>query len=50
MMALAPGRYVIKKSATLTVKQTSITDYPNRKEFQINHHNVSLPNFLFLSY
>ena len=41
IMAFAPGKYGLKKSATLAVKQTSIADYPSRKEVQMNHNNVS---------
>jgi hypothetical protein len=41
MMAFAPGKYGLKKSATLAVKQTSIADYPSRKEVQTTHYNVS---------
>jgi hypothetical protein len=41
IMAFAPGKYGIKKSSTLAVKQTSIADYPSRKEVQMIHANVS---------
>jgi hypothetical protein len=48
MMAFVPTTWKERKYATRALTQTSIADYPSRKEVQMAHYNVSLVNFLYL--
>ena len=45
MMAFVPTTWKERKSATRALTQTSIPDYPSRKEVQMAHNNVRLPSF-----
>jgi hypothetical protein len=45
IMALASGKYSLKKHATEALKKTSIKDYPSRMELQMKHNNVGLLYF-----
>ena len=50
MKAFAPTRYSRQDNTKRALAQTSIADYPSRKEVHTKQKNVSWLNFLYMQY